>query len=260
MVTETPTNNELENTDPIDLLEDLFTDNSSNIDDHSFAIALLYFIIEFNDKYSTKSLSYIEKHYEKDIDNLQSKLIKKNESGLKNLFDTQAKSTMKEYNIPESKFSKVDVKTTSTEVIATTNSTIQSIANQLKDDIRTRLFVWKEDTGKDDKDFDIKANINRAARRLKDTISYGSNHVRQKAERGVQKFVYKPEALFKWVCLGPAPCQWCILQSEMPPRKIDDWEMDHVHGYCKLRNTGEYDFSKEYEALMGDKLTKEEET
>ena len=46
----------------------------------------------------------------------------------------------------------------------------------------------------------------------------------------------------------------------MPPRKIDDWEMDHVHGYCKLRNTGEYDFSKEYEALMGDKLTKEEET
>jgi hypothetical protein len=254
VVTEVPTNNELESTDPIEALEDLFTDNSPNIDDHSFAIALLYFIIDFNDTYSTKNLSYIQKHYQKDLDDLQEKLIKKNEEGLKNLFTSQSESTMKEYNIPESKFGKVDVKTTPDEVIATTNSTIQALINQMKDDIRTRLLVWEEDTGKDSKDFDINASINRAVRRLKDTISYGSNHIRQKAERGVQKFVYKPEALFSWVCLGPAPCAWCVAQSEMPPRKIDDWELDHVNGNCRLRNTGEYDFSKEYKALLEGEL------
>ena len=251
MVTEAPNNNELINTDPIELITDLYDGTSENINDQAFAIAILYYLTDFSKKYETKTITNIERNYQTDLDKLQDKLINENRKGLEELFNKQSEATMKEYNIPESKYSKVTNPNTAQEVINTTQSTIEAMIQQMKSDIKTRLLVWKEDTAKDNKSFDINANLNRAARRLKDTIRYGTSRVKQKAQRGIQKFVHQPETLYVWVNNGPAPCGWCILQSEKAPQVMDDWEMDHPNGYCSLEPTGEYDFSKQYKELMG---------
>ena len=55
MVTETPNNNELINTDPIELITDLYDGTSENINDQAFAIAILYYLTDFSKKYESSA-------------------------------------------------------------------------------------------------------------------------------------------------------------------------------------------------------------
>ena len=88
MVTEAPNNNELINTDPIELITDLYDGTSENINDQAFAIAILYYLTDFSRKYETKTITNIERNYQTDLDKLRRKISWHEESALLDLFHT----------------------------------------------------------------------------------------------------------------------------------------------------------------------------
>lgn len=251
MVTEIPTNNELLGINLKDEIEGLYDYNNRTLEDNAFAIALLYYLSEFNNKYSTKTLKYIENHYEDDLDKLGDKLIRKAETETDRLYTNQTQTTMKEYNILESDYGKVKLTTTTDDLKTTITSTITASINQIKDDIRVKINVWKDDIAKKAKDFNIQANINRLVRRIKNTLDYAISRITWLGRTAVQKFVFQPQQLYEWYCAGPKPCPICIAKSKEAPKTIDEWEADHPNGYCVLMPVGDHLYSVDYTEIIG---------
>ena len=250
VVTEVPSNNEILGISLADEIHNLFDYKTGDVDDDAFAIALLFLLESFYTKYNSKSLDYISSNYESDLDDLEKRLNRKSEEGLNSLFQTQEETTMKELGVPESNYSKVKNPNSPKTVITAVTDTIKAFINQLRDDIRVKLSVWKADVGKKASDFKITANLQRAVKRLKTTIKYSTFAVKQKAQRGIFKVAYGEEALYKWVCYGPNPCEWCLKNQASSPRKVDEWELDHPNGHCGLEVVKEK-FIDDFNELVG---------
>lgn len=221
---------------------------SSMEDNDEVLMALLYLLEEFYDKYYTKSPNYILSHIDKDIDKLKKNMLNKlNERSDKYIEDLEFAYLIK-YNITQDLQSHVVLEYDANITLEVAKSTISAILEQLRQDVITKALVW-QDQNNPIEDFNIKPNYTRATKRLTDVGNYYKGTTRQKISRSVQKFVYG-ETLFYWACLGTNPCAWCIDQSKSPPRKIDDWELDHINGHCALIPVEE-SYSKEYRDLIG---------
>lgn len=251
MVTEVPNNNEFLGISLKEEIDNLYDYEGRTLEDNAFAIALLYFLTDFNNKYSTKTYNYVEKHYKDDLETLREKLIRKADTETDNLFKYHSETTMKEYNIPESKYNKVTNPHTPNEIKNTINSTINGAINQIRDDITTKLNVWKDDIAKKPKDFNIKPNINRLTRRIRNTIDYATSRIKWHSRTGIQKFVFEEKQLYDWYCAGPNPCPICIEKSKQAPKTIDEWESDHPNGYCILIPVGEPSYTTDYTEIIG---------
>lgn len=223
----------------------------SGIDDNDeVLLALLYLLEEFYDKYYTKSPSYILSHIDKDIDKLEKNMSNRLSSRSGEYIEDLVYTSMLSYNLTQDMQSKVALEYDIAITLEVAESTLTAILEQFRQDIKTKSLVWQDQGHKVD-DFTIKANYNRATKRLTDAIHYYTNTARQKVTRAVQKFVYGNDMLYNWVCLGRNPCEWCIENSKSPPRKMDEWELDHINGHCALFPASE-EYSDEYRKLMGE--------
>lgn len=221
----------------------------SGIDDNDeILLALIYLLEEFYDKYYTKSPNYILSHIDKDIEKLEKKMVDKLKERGEQYIDDLEYANLIKYNITQDLQSKITLDYDVATTFEVTESTLKAILEQLRQDIKTKALVWI-DQNNPVEDFNIKANYTRASKRLTDAGNYFKGTSRQKISRAVQKYVYG-ETLFYWACLGTNPCAWCIDQSKSPPRKIEDWELDHINGHCALIPVKEA-YSEEYRNLIG---------
>lgn len=193
-------------------------------DDDELTIAFLMTLLSFYDKYMSKSPKYILSHIDKDIKKLESNL-------LSDLKKYDIKSIIDKIKEKLEYYESIDYDVSSTNEV--TESTIKAIIAQLHQDVITKALVWL-DQGMDLEEFDIKANYQRAVKRLRDTASYYNSMVRQKVERNMLQKIHGNQQLYYWRCLGPRPCAWCIEQSKLPPRPLEEIPFDHINGYCGL--------------------------
>ncbi len=193
-------------------------------DDDELTIAFLMTLLSFYDKYMSKSPNYILSHIDKDIKKLQSNL-------LSDLKKYDEKTIIDKIREKLDYYDEFDYDVTQTNDV--TESTINAIIQQLHQDIITKALVWI-DQGNELEEFDIKANYQRAVKRLRDTASYYNGMVRQKVERTMLQKIYGNQQLYYWRCYGRRPCAWCIEQSKMPPRPLNEIPFDHPNGECGL--------------------------
>ena len=144
-------------------------------DDDELTIAFLMTLLSFYDKYMSKSPNYILSHIDKDIKKLQSNL-------LSDLKKYEIKSIIDKIREKLDYYDEFDYDVTQTRDV--TESTINAIIQQLHYDIITKALVWL-DQNNEIEEFDIKANYQRAVKRLRDTASYYNGMVRQKIERNI---------------------------------------------------------------------------
>lgn len=223
----------------------------SGIDDNDeILLALLYLLEDFYDKYYTKSPKYILSHIDKDIDKLEKNISSKLNARSDAYIEDLLYKTMLSFNLTQDMQSKVVLEYDIGITLEVTESTLTAILEQLRQDIKTKALVWQDQQHNVD-DFNIRANYNRATKRLTDAVKYYTTTTRQKVSRAVQKYVYGDNMLYNWVCLGRNPCEWCIENSKSPPRKVDEWELDHINGHCALIPATE-EYSDEYKKLMGE--------
>jgi len=201
-------------------------------DDDEITILLLSVLSKFYDKYMSKSPKYVLKNIEKDCTGLERDLIEVINSNdfLSAIFlKVLERDKITEINDLNELDIEEEVKSTVNVVIAT----IIALVNQLKYDLIVKAQVWN-DLNKVVTDFEIKANYLRAVKRLKDAGRYYNTMATQKVEREALKKVHGNKAQARWRCYGRNPCAWCREQEKMPPRPIDEWEYDHIGGYCGL--------------------------
>lgn len=128
------------------------------------------------------------------------------------------------------------------------DSSITALVNQLRDDIKSKARFFLDNMS--NSDFSIIPNFKRVIRRITDTIINNLNYSKEKSNRNIKKFVYGEDKLYRWFSAHlPTTCDWCLMQEKRPPRKIDDWELDHPHGHCGLEPIDET-YSDEYYLLL----------
>lgn len=218
-------------------------------DDDEILLALLYLMEEFYEKYSTKSPNYILSHIDKDAQKLEKNLLDKFAGRTDEYIERLEYAQLIKYDLTQDLQSKVMLEYDVATTLEVTRSTLKAIIQQFKQDVITKSLVW-QDINNEIKEFNIRANYSRATKRIKDAVEYYKGISNQKIARAVQKFVFSDEVLYYWVCLGSNPCAWCIEQSKMSPRKLDEWEFDHINGHCALVPDREV-FSDEYKDLVG---------
>lgn len=234
-----------------DMFPNIPRNDLSGIDDNDeILLALLYLLEDFYEKYYTKSPNYILSHIDKDVEKLKKNMFDKLSSRSDEYIEDLEYNYMLSHNLTQDMQSRVQLEYDTKVTLEVTESTIIAILEQFKQDVRTKALVW-QDQGHNVDEFNIKANYNRASKRLKDAVNYFTNTSRQKVTRAVMKYVYDDSTLYYWVCLGSNPCPWCIDNSKSAPRKIEDWELDHVNGHCTLVPKEER-YSDEYKKIMGE--------
>lgn len=125
---------------------------------------------------------------------------------------------------------------------------LTGLVNQLRDELKVKAQFFNDNMSKGD--FSIIPNFKRAVQKIIDGVGNNLIYAKEKSHRRVLKFVYGDDALFKWYHMNDEKvCDWCIAQGREPPRRIDDWELDHPHGRCILEPV-ENIYSADYYALL----------
>lgn len=128
------------------------------------------------------------------------------------------------------------------------DSSITSLVNQLRDDLKTKSMFFDENMS--NSDFDITPNFRRAIQRVVDGVGNNMVYSKEKTHRNVMKFVYGEDKLWRWLSAHlSTTCEWCLLQEKEAPRRIDEWELDHPHGHCVL-DVVDPTYSPEYYSLL----------
>lgn len=202
-------------------------------EDDDLTLLFLATLAKFYDKYMARPPSYVLKHIDEDAKQLENDL--KDIFNSNNFINAIFLKVMDRDGITE--IEKVtdlnidnEVKLTKEVVIAT----IVAAVDQLRCDLIIKARVW-EDMHKLAEEFDIKVNYLRTVKRMRDAGRYYNTMVSQKIERESLKTVYGKKVEAIWVCYGKNPCDWCLSQQSMPPRPIDEWEFDHIGGFCGLK-------------------------
>lgn len=130
------------------------------------------------------------------------------------------------------------------------NSGIDSVVNQLQDEIRNKADFYNSmilTTGV----FSIDANFRRAIKRLKGVISNNAHHGKKVIERQYMEFVYGSEALFDWIPSGINTCPWCYEIADMSPLPLSSLPVDHINGRCSIVPHDPTSYSSEYMTIQG---------
>lgn len=252
MVTRNPDDDELTGFSSNDDLSDgdfsYVPNHSDDTDEKALAVVYFYRLYQLYAKYSTKTPEYVSTHIGQDINKLKVQLLKTTSKDLERYVAQIREDKLAEYKLEKGiKEAQIDIKATN-DVL---NSTITTVLDQLKNDVKTKVQVWI-DRNNPIKDFNLKPNFKRAISRFNQGFRYATNTLTQKVSRTVKKFVYQ-EDLWLWVCYGRHPCAWCIDQSKNKPRPLSDIPYDHIGGYCDVENV-KGDYSQEYLNYVGDDI------
>lgn len=249
MTTRNPTDEELTGYDDIDLSDSDFSYVPNNKDDtEEKALAVLYFyrFYQLYSKYIDKTPEYVLSHIDEDTKKLQLQLLKSTDKDVGNYVKNIRAGILDSFKLKSNiKECQIDYATT----VEVLDETIKTILSQLKTDTKMKVKVWS-DRNYNVKDFNLKPNFKRAIGRLNQGFKYTTSTLKQKTDRTIQKFVYKTDK-FVWVCYGRHPCGWCIDQSKMPPRPIDEIPFDHINGYCGVEPS-DTKYSTEYLDYVGE--------
>ena len=130
------------------------------------------------------------------------------------------------------------------------DSSITALVNQLRDDIKSKARFFLDNMS--NSDFSITPNFKRAIRRVIDTVGNNLNYSKEKSHGNILKFVYGEDKLYVWRSAHlSTTCDWCLAQEKRPPRKYDDWELDHPQGHCGKEPIDET-YSDEYYLLLAE--------
>lgn len=249
MTTRNPTDEELTGYDDIDLSDSDFSyipNNKEDTEEKALAVLYFYRLYQFYTKYNDKTPEYVLSHIDEDIQKLRIQLLKSTDKDVAKYIKNIRSNILAKYKLNSSiKECQVDYSTT----VDVLDETIKTILEQLKSDAKMKVRVWK-DRNYVAKDFNLKPNFKRAINRLNQGFRYTTNTLSQKTDRTIQKFVYKTDK-FVWVCYGRHPCGWCIDQSKIPPRLIDEIPYDHINGYCGVEPS-DTKYSTEYLDYVGE--------
>lgn len=177
------------------------------------------------------------------MDSFQSELLTTAEAKVDSaVWDSLLKELI-EWNIPIMGYVEQDTSMYSIMVMSLTG-----LVNQLRDELKVKAQFFNDNVSKGD--FSIIPNFKRAVQKIIDGVGNNLIYAKEKSHRRVLKFVYGDDALFKWYHMNDEKvCDWCIAQGREPPRRIDDWELDHPHGRCILEPV-ENIYSADYYALL----------
>lgn len=238
--------------DEYEKIADLFgyQEYEGDLEEKDYALAILMLLEIFYRKYESKSISYYEKHFNEDCQKLEKKILDKNEKYFNKYAESKKKEQLLYHNIPSSKHNKIDLKLNLKTTKTVVETTIKNIFNQLRDEVDLKIKVW-EDHQEKDSTFTVKSKLNDAVKRTKRTIAYSTNTIHQKTVRKGYEFRYGTNAKYYWVCKDDEKtCAWCRQQSKEPPRKMEDWELDHVHGRCSFKPANE-EATQLYNEIVG---------
>ena len=218
-----------------DIIEEspVFDYVDDDTDKQVLVLFFLYLLERLYQDYESKTPEYVLANFENDVD----KLLQEFNTGFESLFneyiDTLMNNNKANYNLSE--FEEVPIldEYSLDTTRAVTLATFYALFDQLKCDAITKARVWM-DSHVTNEGFNLVPNFNRAIKRVKDAFGYATTIAQQKIERNILSYVYGVDELYYWVCAGPNPCAWCLMQQSMPPRPLNEWEYDHIHGHCIL--------------------------
>lgn len=248
MVTRNPSDDEITGHDLLELSDDEFSYTPNHPDDlKEKALAMLYFfrLYRLYSQYQDKSLDYILKNIDNDIDKLNVYAKDSLQSNVETYKNKVRKEQLKEYKL-EPSLKKADLDVTSTNDVLVT--TLISTHEQLRNDTKMKVKVWI-DRNNPITNFNLNPNFKRALSRYNQAFKYATNTITQKSDREIKSFVFKPETRYLWVCFGKHPCAWCIDQSKEQPRLLEDIPYDHINGWCGVIPAKE-EYSDEYLSIM----------
>lgn len=227
-----------------------YKEYESDLDEKEYALAILMLLESFYRKYESKSYTYYINHFDDDCKQLEEKILKKNEAYFKKYAENKRKQTLLEHNIPSSKHSKVELNLNLKTTKEVVEQTIRNTFRQLREEVQLKLKVW-QDRNEKLKDFNVTAKLNDTVKRIKRTVEYSTNTIHQKTIRSAYEFHYGTNATYYWVCRDDAlTCGWCRQQAKQPPRKMEDWELDHSHGRCGFKPANA-EATKLYNEIVG---------
>ena len=219
---------------------------STKDDDEQLVLLACLLILEryFNQLQSMTPEAILDEIDEK-MESLRSELY---ETAITKVDSTVWESFMDEliqWNIPI--FGKV---TQDTSMYESIRVSINSLTNQLRDEIVTKATFFKDNMSKDD--FTIAPNFKRAIKKVNDAVGNNLQYSKEKSHRKILKFVYGDDKLYRWYSAHlPNTCEWCLMQEKKKPRKIDEWELDHPNGHCVL-DPVDRTYSDEYYLILSE--------
>ena len=229
-------------------LADLFNykEYEGDLDEKEYGLAILMLLQDFTKKYSSKSYSYIEKHFDEDCVKLEEKLLQLNDKQFQKYENATVKGQLLTIGVPANKHKQVNLKYDVAATKKVMETTIKNAIRTLRDEIKLNIQVVKDRNDEDS--FNLEPKLKDTIQRVKRTIEYGTNMMFQKIRNSAYSFKYGPEAKYKWVTKGDsAVCFWCRAEERKPPRRLEDLPFDHMHGRCGIepaneRATAEYNY------------------
>lgn len=245
MVTEIPTDEEL-----LGWVDENFQSDTADVDDKMdmdeqlMYIALFAILAKLYSDFEHKSVDYVLAKFPGAVTKAGEKLAKNSKTELTKIIEDHKITVLKDFNIHEKVIPQVKLDYNAKGTFETLNSSVTATINQLKDDVKTKALAVKEKMA-EAKNFNLKSNFKRAAKRTKDFVKFNSQFAKQKITRSAQRMRYGAEMLYYWVVAFQNTCNWCFAQARLPPKRIDEWPYDHPNGHCTLVPESE-ESSKEY--------------
>lgn len=235
MTTEIPSHEEFYGNDLSSEIDEFeWLPDSDDIDEQLMLVAVLALLQTLYKEYQYKSPDYILTHLPDSVNELKKKLSTLSEDELKKVAESHRTTTLEIYGLNKIVHNQISLDYDITGTVATIKSSVQATLNQLRDDIITKAYTFK-DTLKSVNDFNVRSNFRRAIRRTKNFVRFNAQLIKQKVTRSVQKFVYGPDMKYFWDPSGHNTCEWCWALARLPAQTIDRWPLDHPNGGCGLR-------------------------
>lgn len=229
-------------------LADLFDykEYDGDLDEKEYGLAIMMLLQDFTKKYSSKSYSYIEKHFDEDCKKLEEKLLQVNNKQFEKYEKATIRNQLLNQDIPTNKQKNVELKYDIATTKKVMETTIKNTIQSLRDEIKLNIQVVKDRN--DEESFNLEPKLKEAIKRIKNTVKYGTNMSFQKIRRSAYDFRYGSDATYKWVTRGDDKvCFWCRQEEKKPPRKLEDLPFDHMNGRCGIepvndRAVAEYNY------------------
>lgn len=248
MVTEVPLNEELLGWDNETFQPDDPDVEDMDMDEQLMFIALFVIFAKLYTDFEHKTVDYVLEKFPDAVTKAGKKLAETSKTELTKIVEEHRITVLKDFNIHEKVIPKVKLDLDLKPTLNTLSLSAKATINQLKDDVATKAASFKAGMG-EPKDFNLKANFNRAIRRTKNFVKFNAQFAKQKVKRAAQKMRYGKNMLYYWVVAGRRTCEKCYAKARLPPRPMDKWEYDHPNGHCELVPEKD-NATKEYQSYL----------
>lgn len=249
MVTEIPSISEIfGRSDDSFEIDNIPVDEGMTTDEELMYVAIFVILTSLYTGFEHKSVDYVLNKFPKAATNAGIKIDKTSKAELVKIVETHRVEILKEYKIHEKIIPQVKLDYNLQGTYSTLSSSVKAMINQLKDDVKTKALAAKERMS-EAKDFNLKSNFLRAAKRTRNFVKFNVQFAKQKVTRAAQKMRYGRNMLYYWVVAGRRTCQKCYDLARLPARPIDQWQYDHPNGNCKLSPVND-NSTKEYQGYL----------